>query len=88
VTHLCLILTSMPDIRLSDCPSAATCHRATKSNGILVGGKIQPLLPYHQHPVVVPLMLWASMIKQKALHSEQFLQNILIVNISVKKKNI
>jgi len=33
-----------------------------------IGGKAQPLLPYHQHP---PLMSWTNIIKQEALLSEQ-----------------
>mgnify|MGYP001859272356 CR=1 FL=1 len=36
MTHLCFIRTPKSDI-LSDCPSAAICHMATKYNGILVG---------------------------------------------------
>jgi len=34
---ICFICTSVSDIILSDCPSAATCHTATKCNGILTG---------------------------------------------------
>ena len=37
MTSLCFICTSISDIILSDCPSAAICHMATKRNGILVG---------------------------------------------------
>ena len=51
VTHFCFMCTSMSDAILSDCPSAAVCHMAAKCN--ITGGKVQPLLPYHQHP---PLM--------------------------------
>ena len=36
-THLCFMHTSMSDVILSDCPSAAIPHMATKCNGILVG---------------------------------------------------
>ena len=34
---LCFIRPSMSDTTVSDCPSAATCHKATTCNGILVG---------------------------------------------------
>jgi len=37
MTHLCFIYTSMSDTILSDCPSAAIHHTATKCNGILSG---------------------------------------------------
>ena len=37
VPQLCFIHTSMSAIILSDFPSAAICHTATKCNGILVG---------------------------------------------------
>ena len=37
VPHLCFIRTSTPDAILSDCPSAAVWHTATKWNGKLVG---------------------------------------------------
>ena len=36
-TYLCFVCTSMSDIILLDCPSAAICHTATKRNRILVG---------------------------------------------------
>ena len=36
-TPLCSISTSMSDVNLSDCPSAAICRMATKWNGMLVG---------------------------------------------------
>ena len=34
VPHLCFKCTSMLDTILSDCPSAAICHTATKYDGI------------------------------------------------------
>ena len=37
VPYHCFICTSMSDTILSDCPSAAIRHTATKCNGILVG---------------------------------------------------
>ena len=37
VPHLCFRYTSMSDAAVSDCPSAAICHTATKYNGILAG---------------------------------------------------
>ena len=37
VIYLCFVHTSMSDIILSDCLSAANCHVATTCNGILVG---------------------------------------------------
>ena len=37
VTHLCFISTSTLGAILSDCPSAAICHTASKYNRILVG---------------------------------------------------
>ena len=57
--------TSTSDVILSDCPSAVTCHMATKWNSVC--GTVQPLLPNYQHP---PLTLWGSIIKQEALLSE------------------
>jgi len=57
-THFCFIHTSMSDAILSEFPPAAICHTATKCNN--TGGKIQPLLPSHQHP---PLILWTNIIK-------------------------
>jgi len=51
-------------VRLSLC-----CHlsRGNERNRD-IAGKLQPLLPSHQHP---PLTLWASSIKQEASLSEQ-----------------
>jgi len=63
----------MSDTILSDCPFAAICHTTTKCNNI--GGKVQPLLPYH-HPL--PLVLWANIIKQEVLLSGQPLQRAAI----------
>ena len=37
VAHLCFIHTSMSDTTLSDCPSSAICHTATKCYRILAG---------------------------------------------------
>ena len=37
VTPLCFMHTFMSNAILSDCPSAAICHAATKCNGILLG---------------------------------------------------
>ena len=37
MTPLCFICTSTSDTILSDCPSAAICHGATKGIGILLG---------------------------------------------------
>ena len=63
VTHLCFIHTSTSDTILSV---------PLLSHGNIVywniGGKIQPLLPSHQRS---PLMLWANIIKQEELLSEQ-----------------
>lgn len=36
IPHLCFIHTFMLDTIVSDCPAAAICHMATKSNRILV----------------------------------------------------
>ena len=47
MTHLCFTCTFISDVILSDCLSAAICHMATTWN---TGGKVQPLLLYHQHP--------------------------------------
>lgn len=47
VSRLGFICTSMPDTILSECPSAAICHTAMEWD---MGGKVQPLLLYHQHP--------------------------------------
>ena len=47
-THLCFIGTSMSDAILSDCSSAAISWAATTEQNI--GGKVLPLLLYHQHP--------------------------------------
>ena len=59
MTQLCFIPNSMPDTILSDCPTAAICHTATKYNGVLTGVKVQPLLPYHH----LPMLSWANIIK-------------------------
>ena len=47
-------------------PSAAICHTATTQWDI--GGEVQPLLPSHQH---LFLALWANIIKQEAVLSDQ-----------------
>jgi len=49
-----------------------------------IGGKAQPLLPYHQHP---PLTPWANIIKQEALLSEEFLYFHIIYNIKLVLKS-
>ena len=54
---LCFIFTFMSCALLSNCPSAAVCRTATKWN---IGGKGQPLLPYHPHP---PVTSWANTVK-------------------------
>jgi len=52
VTHLCFICTPMSDDILTNCPSAAICHTATKCNRILVE-RFNLDCHYHQH---LPLM--------------------------------
>ena len=37
VPHLCFVCTSMSDVILSDCPSAAICHMTAKCHKMLVG---------------------------------------------------
>jgi len=44
-THLCFFRTSTSDAILSDCPFAAICHTATRSNGILWEGSTSPAIP-------------------------------------------
>ena len=66
VPHLCSIHTSMSDAIVSDCPSAAICHTATKWNGILV-----ETFSLYCHTTNMPLTLQASKIKQDALPLEQ-----------------
>jgi len=60
------IHTPISDTTLSDCPTAAICH----SNKIQwdIGRKVQPLLPHHQHP---PLMPQVNVINEEALLLEQ-----------------
>ena len=58
VTLFCFIYPSMSHAVLSDCPSAAICHMATKCNGILVG--CFSLFFHARHPL---LMLRANIIE-------------------------
>ena len=55
--HSCFICTSMSDAILSDYPSATICHSEMLWN---VCGKVQLLLPCHQHP---SLTSWANTVK-------------------------
>ena len=57
MTHLCFKYTSMSDIILSDCPSAATCCTGTKYNGILTE---RFNLYYHTTIIHPPLTLWSQ----------------------------
>ena len=75
-THLCFMSTSTSDAILSDRPSAAICHTTTKIYEN-VGGKAQPILPYHHH---LPLMSRAN-IKLEALLSEQPSRNYLKITV-------
>ena len=63
-------------VRLSLC-----CH-LSHGNKIWwnTGGKVQPLLPYHQYP---PLMVWTNTIKYEALLPEQPLSLLLFLVIWV-----
>jgi len=56
MTPICLICTSMSGSILSDCPSAAICHTATKFNEILVGR-----LSVYCHPANIQLWCRGSM---------------------------
>jgi len=53
--HLCFICTSITDAIVSDCPSAAICHTATKCNGILAGR-----FNLYCHTANICLMLWEN----------------------------
>ena len=66
MTQLCNTCTSMSDSILSDCPSADMLHGNKMEENI--GGEVQPLLSYHQHPA---LTLCANIRKQEVLLSEQ-----------------
>jgi len=62
--HLCSIRTSVSDTIVSDCPSAAISLTATTHNGILVGR-------FNLYWGWTPPPLWANIIKQGPLLSEQ-----------------
>src|SRR5258705_8668420 len=51
LTHLCFICASMTGAILSDCPPLPSGARQQSLWDI--GGKVQPLLPYHLHPLDV-----------------------------------
>ena len=59
-TYLCFICHF---VRLYLC-----CHLSHSNKKNNIGGKVQSLLTYHQHP---PLTLWANIIKYEALFLEQ-----------------
>jgi len=66
MVHLWSIYVSMSDTILSLPLCCHLSHGNKMSQNI--GGEVQPLLPYHHH---LPLVLWAIVIKQKALLLEQ-----------------
>ena len=68
IAHLYFILISTSGAILSDGPSAAICHTATKCNRILAGRFNLYCHTCHQHP---PLTLSANIIKEKGLLSKQ-----------------
>ena len=69
------ICTSIPNSILSDCLSAAICHRTTKCNEVLV--RRLSLLPYHQHPPLSTMIFITAYVWQFNL----FISNWILFSI-------
>jgi len=70
----------MSDTILSNCPCAATCHTATKCDGILT-----VRFNFCCHTSNICLTSWAKMIKQEALLSEQPSYNSVLGFLNTEK---